>query len=67
LLYEWKGVWPAKNRTWAYTRDKMEEFDRAGRIHYPKNGMPRLKRYESEHPGTALERSLTADASRAQA
>jgi len=55
LLYEWKGAWPSRNRTWAYTKEKMEEFDKAGRIHYPKNGMPRLKRYESEYEGTVLQ------------
>ena len=55
LLYEWKGVWPSKNRTWAYIKEKMEEFDRAGRIHYPKKGIPRLKRYESEYEGTVLQ------------
>lgn len=34
----------------------MEEFDRLGRIHYPKGGgMPRLKRYESEYEGTVLQ------------
>ena len=35
----------------------MEEFDRQGRIHYPKaeGGKPRLKRYESEYGGTALQ------------
>jgi len=55
LVYEWKGVWPAKNRTWAVVRAKMEEYDKAGRIHYPKKGMPRLKRYESEYQGTAIQ------------
>jgi adenine-specific DNA-methyltransferase len=33
----------------------MEELDRAGRIHYPKSGMPRQKRYESEYDGTVLQ------------
>jgi SAM-dependent methyltransferase len=33
----------------------MEEFDRQGRIHYPKEGMPRLKRYESEYEGSVLQ------------
>jgi hypothetical protein len=33
----------------------MEEYDRAGRIHYPKKGIPRLKRYESEYEGTVLQ------------
>jgi adenine-specific DNA-methyltransferase len=55
LLYEWKGAWPAKNRTWAYIKEKMKEFDSANRIHYPKKGMPRLKRYESEYEGTVLQ------------
>lgn len=56
LVYEWKGAWPAPNRTWAYIKEKMQEFDRAGRIHYPKNGgMPRLKRYESEYEGTPIQ------------
>lgn len=57
LLYEWKGVWPATGRTWAYLRPQMEEFDRQGRIHYPKaeGGKPRLKRYVSEYEGTALQ------------
>ncbi len=55
LVYEWKGAWPAPNRTWAYVRDRMEELDRADRIHYPKKGVPRLKRYESEYEGTVLQ------------
>jgi DNA modification methylase len=55
LVYEWKGAWPSKNRTWAYVIERMEEFDREGRIHYPKKGMPRLKRYESEYEGTVLQ------------
>jgi DNA modification methylase len=57
LLYAWKGVWPAPGRTWAYLKEQMAEFDRQGRIHYPKaeGGKPRLKRYESEYEGTALQ------------
>ncbi|WP_251879715.1 site-specific DNA-methyltransferase [Achromobacter sp. Marseille-Q4954] len=56
LVYEWKGVWPSAGRTWATTKDKMEAYDRSGRIHYPKSGgVPRLKRYESEHEGTVIQ------------
>ncbi len=55
LLYEWKGIWPSQNRTWATTKDKLEQLDNEGRIHYPKKGMPRLKRYESEIKGTVLQ------------
>ncbi|MGH7598837.1 MAG: DNA methyltransferase [bacterium] len=55
LVYEWKGVWPSSNRSWAYVKEKMEKFDKEGRIHYPQKGMPRLKRYESEYEGTVLQ------------
>lgn len=56
LVYEWKGVWPSPGRTWAITENKMEAYDREGRIHYPKSGgVPRLKRYESEHEGTVIQ------------
>jgi hypothetical protein len=55
LVYEWKGAWPSKNRTWAVVKSKMEEYDKQARIHYPKSGMPRLKRYESEYEGNVLQ------------
>lgn len=55
LVYEWKGAWPSANRTWSCTIEKMREYEKAGRIHYPKKGMPRLKRYESEHEGTVIQ------------
>ncbi len=55
LLFEWKGMWPAKSRTWATTIDKLDLLDRDGKIHYPKSGMPRLKRYESEYKGTVIQ------------
>ncbi|MEY9424937.1 adenine-specific DNA-methyltransferase [Bradyrhizobium ottawaense] len=57
LVYEWKGAWPAPGRTWAVIKEKMEEYDREGLIHYPKKegGIPRLKRYESDHEGTVIQ------------
>lgn len=55
LIYEWKGVLPSANRTWSCTIEKMQEYDRANRIHYPKKGIPRLKRYESEYEGTVIQ------------
>jgi adenine-specific DNA-methyltransferase len=55
--YEWKGVRPPVGRYWAYSREKMEEFERQGRIYYPKKvgGMPRYKRYLDEMPGMPLQ------------
>lgn len=54
--YEWKGSLPYKGRYWAYSRAKMEEFDRQGRLYYPKRGgVPQYKRYLDEMPGVPLQ------------
>jgi len=52
LSYEYKGYKPHKNG-WAFTKDRMEELDRQGRLYFPKdkNGRIRLKRYLDESPG----------------
>jgi adenine-specific DNA-methyltransferase len=55
LVYEWKGKWPAASRTWAYIKDRMEEFERQGRIAYTRTGTPCLKRYVDETPGLPLQ------------
>jgi adenine-specific DNA-methyltransferase len=55
LLYEWKGKWPAATRTWAYVREKMEEFEKQGRISYTRTGTPCLKRFVDETPGLPLQ------------
>lgn len=53
--YEWKGVRPYEGRFWAYSKEKMEEFDKQGRIYYSKTGRPQYKRYLDEMPGVALQ------------
>lgn len=50
-LYEWKGKRPYRGRYWAYSKRKMEQFGREGRLYYTKTGMPRLKYYLDEMPG----------------
>lgn len=52
LRYEYKGYKPHPNG-WAISREKMEEYDRAGRLIFPKSadGRIRLKRYLDEQPG----------------
>jgi site-specific DNA-methyltransferase (adenine-specific) len=47
LTYTWKGV----RRVWRWTKDKMEDMDKAGRLVYLKSGLPRYKRYLDEMPG----------------
>ena len=51
-LYEWKGFRPPPSRCWAYTKEKMEEFERQGLLVYSPRGMPRLKLYLDQMPGT---------------
>jgi adenine-specific DNA-methyltransferase len=51
-LYSWKGLRPPKSRCWAYTKDNMEKFEEEGRLVYSAKGMPRLKLYLNEMPGT---------------
>lgn len=53
--YEWHGVPPYSGRYWAYSREKMEEFEKRGRLVYTKTGMPEYKRYLDEMPGLSLQ------------
>ncbi len=52
-LYEWKGVTPPKGRFWAYSKAKMEEFDRQDKLYYSNTGQPYIKYYLDERPGVA--------------
>lgn len=56
LMYEYKGYKPHPNG-WAISREKMEEYDRQGRLWFPasKNGRIRLKRYLDEAPGQRIQ------------
>lgn len=54
-LYEWKGVKPPSGRYWAYSREKMEQMERDGRIVYSASGKPYMKRYLDDSLGTPLQ------------
>lgn len=54
----WRGIdVTAKGRHWAYIPAQLDEFDKQGRIHWPKKegGMPRLKQYPEDLPGIPLQ------------
>lgn len=53
----WRGINPSViGRHWAVGgHAEMDRLDEEGRIHWPKNGVPRLKRFESEYEGIALQ------------
>jgi site-specific DNA-methyltransferase (adenine-specific) len=56
LMYDYKGYKPHPNG-WAISREKMEQYDREGRLWFPSdpNGRIRLKRYLDEQPGQKLQ------------
>jgi site-specific DNA-methyltransferase (adenine-specific) len=49
LAYEYNGFTPPYG--WRTVREKLEEIDAAGRIHWAKTGTPYLIRYLDEQPG----------------
>ena len=51
--YEYKGV----NTLWRCPIETLRKHDSEGRLHWPKKegGVPRLKKYESEHEGVPLQ------------
>jgi DNA modification methylase len=58
--YEWTGpggrkVKPYKGRYWAYSKEKMTEFNNGGLIYYRTTGMPMLKHYMDEMPSVPLQ------------
>jgi len=53
--YEWKGILPPPGRYWAYSREKMEQMEREGRIVYSASGRPYMKRYLDESMGIQLQ------------
>jgi site-specific DNA-methyltransferase (adenine-specific) len=56
LRYEYKGYKPPSNG-WAISREKMEQWDKEGRLIFPvdPNGRIRRKRYLDEHPGETVQ------------
>ncbi len=52
----WRGIDPTSTRRhWAKSKEELERLDKEGRIHWPKKGVPRLKRYEDEYEGMVIQ------------
>ncbi len=56
LMYEYKGYKPPKNG-WAISREKMEQWDKEGRLYFPKNPNGRIarRRYLDELKGKPVQ------------
>lgn len=52
----WRGIDPsAIGRHWARSHEELDRLDRENRIHWPKKGVPRLKRFEDEYEGMVIQ------------
>lgn len=52
----WRGINPTSiGRHWAKSHTELDRLDSEGRIHWPKKGVPRLKRYEDEYEGMVIQ------------
>ncbi len=50
-VFEWNGV----TRAWRFSKTRMEELDKQGKLVYSKSGMAYLKRYLDESKGVPLQ------------
>ena len=50
-VYEWRG----HTRAWRYSKEKMAELDRQGRLHYSRTGYVRQKAYLDESRGAPVQ------------
>jgi adenine specific DNA methylase Mod len=50
-VYSWKGYTLAPQSCFKYNKEKMEQLDKEGRIHYAKTGYPSYIRYLDEMEG----------------
>ncbi|MGO8699037.1 MAG: site-specific DNA-methyltransferase [Limisphaerales bacterium] len=53
--FEYRAVKPYQGRYWAYKKDNLIAFARAGKLVHRKTGMPRLMQFSDEMPGIPLQ------------
>lgn len=51
----WKGMNPPEGKHWQFTPDKLDEFERQGRIYWSPNGNPRRIIYADEDKGVPVQ------------
>ncbi|MBN2583309.1 MAG: restriction endonuclease [Planctomycetes bacterium] len=52
---EYKGVLPYRGRYWAYSKENMAAFARAGNLIHRSTGMPRIVHFADEMPGVSIQ------------
>jgi hypothetical protein len=54
LAFDWEGKVPPQNQSWRFSRERLEALRDEGRIEFPDQGMPRLRRFFDETPPPPL-------------
>jgi DNA modification methylase len=52
---EYKSVVPYQGRYWAYSKQNLVEFAKAGKLRHRSTGMPRLMQFADEMPGVPMQ------------
>ena len=55
LDWEYRSVKPYKGRYWAFSKENLIEFARAGKLIHRETGMPRLMHFADKMPGITLQ------------
>jgi DNA modification methylase len=53
--WEYQGVFPYQGRFWAYSKQNLIDFAKAGKLRHRKTGMPRIIQFADEMPGVSLQ------------
>ncbi|MDO8589071.1 MAG: site-specific DNA-methyltransferase [Armatimonadota bacterium] len=53
--YEYLGVRPYNGRIWAYSKENLASFAKAGKLIHRSTGMPRVMQFADEMPGIPLQ------------
>lgn len=51
----WRGKMPPKGKHWQYKPERLDEFDKKGKIYWSSTGNPRLKLYLDESKGFLIQ------------
>ncbi|MGB3414389.1 MAG: site-specific DNA-methyltransferase [Microbacteriaceae bacterium] len=53
--YEWKGIFPAANKWWGISIERMQRLESEDKLYYSENGIPYEKRYLDNISGKAAQ------------
>ncbi len=52
---KWRGMYPPKGRHWRSVPEELEKLNSDGLIEWSRNGVPRIKKFASQHKGKKIQ------------